>query len=262
VIQVEKPKKKHKPRPPVFRDPPRVIRSKLRFFLALLCIFLAAGVFYWFIRSDFFAVSSVKVRGQVRLLDADIIESTGLTAGVNIWQVDITRLEEHLLENRRIKAVFVQKHLPDTIVISVSEYGSAALVPTQTGFAEIDENQTVMAFPRSIGGISLPIVTGVMLDQPVIGEKASAPYLEDALACALEAKNEQQLALVEIHLDDFGNITLVSREGIRIILGTYQGSYREAFDVLEPILIDIRANQSAVQYIDMRVPNKPVVKMK
>jgi cell division protein FtsQ len=262
VIQVEKAKKRPPPRPPVLRDPPRVIRSKIRFFVVLSLFFAIAGGLYWFVRSDHFAVASIEVRGQTRLSADKIIESTGLVVGVNIWQVDVSRLEDHLLENRRIRSVFVQKYLPDTIVIQINEYGPLALIPAADGFAEIDENQTVMGFLRTIGSLNLPIITGIELAEPVPGEVAFGPHMEDAVACALATKNETFLGLVEIHVDETGQVTMVTQEGIRIIIGSYGEGFQKVLDVVEPILLDIRTTQSPVLYIDMRAPDKPVVKLK
>ncbi len=258
---MEKVKKRPPPRPPVLRDPPRVIRSKFRLFIVLTLFFAIAGGTYWFVRSDHFAVATIEVRGQNRLSAAGIIESTGLVTGVNIWQVDVSRLEEHLLENRRIRSVFVQKYLPNAIVIQISEYGPLALVPAGEGFAEIDENQTVMGFLRTIGNVNLPIITGIDLPDTVPGELASGQYMVEALACAQAARDETFLGLVEIHVDDAGQLTLITQEGIRIMIGTGEG-FQKVLDVVEPILLDIRTRQSPVLYIDMRAPDKPVVKLK
>ena len=258
---MEKLKKRPPPRPPVLRDPPRLIKSRLRLFLVFVLFFAVTGSIYWFVRSDHFAVTTIEVRGQNRLAADRIIESTGLRPGVNIWQVDVTRLEEHLLENRRIRSVFVQKYLPDSIVIQITEYGPLALVPFEEGFAEIDENQTVMSLRQTIGNIDLPIITGTSLQEPVPGELATGQSLAAALACAMIARDHGFLETVEIHADESEGLTLVTREGIRIMIGSGE-EFQKALDVVEPILVDIRTNRTPVLYIDMRAPDKPVVKMK
>jgi cell division protein FtsQ len=238
-----------------------MIKSKFRFFVVFVLFFAVTGSIYWFVRSDHFSVTTIEVRGQGRLASDKIIESTGLMPGVNIWQVDVSRLEEHLLENRRIRSVFVQKYLPDTIVIQISEYGPLALVPFGKGFAEIDENQTVMSLRQTIGNIDLPIITGISLEEPVPGEFAAGQFMEVALTCAMTARDHTFLGLVEIHVDESGSLTLVTWEGIRIMIGSGNG-FQKILDVVEPILVDIRTNRTPVLYIDMRAPDKPVVKMK
>ncbi len=261
-MKVDKPKKRLSPRPPVLRDPPRVIKSKWRFFITLILIFAAAGSIYWFFRSEYFAVTEIEVRGQERLLGESIVDSTGLGLGVNIWQIDILRVEEHLLNNPRIRSVYVQKYLPNKIVIQVDEYGPLALIPTESGFAEIDENSTVMSFTDTIAQIDLPIVTGITLTEPVSGLKAEGLYLDEVLECVIVAQELDHLGLVEFNVDENGGITLVTLEGIRILLGSSDEGFQKAFDVLRPILVDIRETRASVAYIDMRAPDKPVVKLK
>ncbi len=249
-----------KKRPAVIKDPPRVLKNRVRFYVIFFGLLLLAASLYSFLRSDYFAVTAVEVEGNDRLTDETIISATGIEPGVNIWQVDIRRLESNLKKNRRIRSVFVRKELPDIVSIQIEEYKPLVLMVSTKGFVEVDENRAVVGFPLSITDKGLPILTGIPVEDLSVGDEVTGDHLLLGFAFAEIVHHDPGLGIQEIHLTDAGDVVLITKESIRILMGSVKENVVGRMDILRPILVDVRESGIQVSQIDMRVPEKPVVK--
>ena len=76
-------------------------KAALRFFLTLFkAILIAVFVvyaLYYFSQSSFFALQKIEVRGQQHLTPGEVTGQSGLSDGVNIFQVNLDQARERLL---------------------------------------------------------------------------------------------------------------------------------------------------------------------
>jgi|GEM_PF-3520203 len=235
-------------------------RPPLFLLALLLAIFAVTGFIY--LRSDYFCLREIAVEGNERLSGEEIVASTGLQYGVNVWQLDMRQLESNLRQNRMIKAVRFKRILPDTLRISIEEYPAVAILPGGDAFLEIDVNGTVLARTASITGKRLPIITGADIQPVGIGEGLTSEYIAPVLRCLQEKLGDWAENLAEINIGAGGELTFYTVSGIKILIGQASDDLDQKLALLRPIIDDITATATAVSHIDLRIPDKPVIREK
>lgn len=226
----------------------------------LLAIFAIAGFVY--LRSDYFCLREILIEGNERLSGNEIVASTGLQHGVNIWQLDMRRLERNLRQNRMIKDVKFKRILPDTLRLKIEEYPAIALLPGGDAFLEIDPNGTVLARTASITGKRLPIITGADIEPAEIGEGIDSEHIVPVLRCLQEKLGDWTENLAEINIGAGGDMTFYTVDGVKILIGQTSDDLEQKLALLRPIIDDIAVTNTAVSHIDLRLPDKPVVREK
>jgi cell division septal protein FtsQ len=130
----------------------------------------------WLRHMDIFRVRRVEVVGN-RYLDAGTaLRVSGIRPGDNVFD-DLSQVRDRLLKLRMVRAVRVQRRLPGTVVIRITEVAPIALVP-------LPELQ-----PVDGDGRVLPVdPAGLSIDLPVVDVETTADAdgrLKDTTAVAL-----------------------------------------------------------------------------
>lgn len=109
---------------------------------------------------DRFAVKSIEVAGVVHTPRAEIDAITRAYTGVNLFKIDINRLQRDLRGLGWVKRIEAEKKLPGTLRIRIVERTPAALVAEGGRIAYADEEGTTFAgLSPSVGDSDLPLVT-------------------------------------------------------------------------------------------------------
>jgi cell division protein FtsQ len=142
-------------------------RAWLGTLFALVAILgLGAGVFFalrdYTRTSARFALSEIKVSGMKRKTQDDIIALSGLKKGDNIFQIDLNRAREKMLEDAWISDVSAVRVLPNQVVVQVTERKAAALVILGETYLATREGYV---FKRLMAGddLDLPVISGLSL---------------------------------------------------------------------------------------------------
>lgn len=128
----------------------------------VLAILVVAGM--WIYRQtqsdERFAVRSIEIEGSVHTPRAAVDRITQGYVGLNLFQIDIARVQRDLRELGWVQRIDIEKKLPDTLRIKITERTPVALVragdrllyvdPEGNGFAELSP---------SVGDNDLPIIT-------------------------------------------------------------------------------------------------------
>lgn len=226
----------------------------------LLAVFAITG--FICLRSDYFCLREIVIEGNERLSAEELTTGTGLECGVNIWQIDLRRLERNLRQNRLIKDVKFKRLLPDTLCLTIEEHPAVALLPGGDTFWEIDGNGTVLARTDSISGKRLPIITGADIGLVGIGEALASEHIVPVLRCLQTKAGKWKEELAEINIGAAGDLTFYTVDGTKIMLGQASDDIDIRLALLEPLLADITATGTAVSHIDLRLPDKPIVRTK
>lgn len=88
--------------------------------IALVSIALLFA-YRFFTTSEYFAVKEIRVSGNARLGDGEILSLAGLAAGDNALAVRMDDVEVRLLHNPWIAGVSVKRELPDTFHVQIAE---------------------------------------------------------------------------------------------------------------------------------------------
>jgi cell division protein FtsQ len=140
-----------------------------------------------------------------------------LSAGQNIFAVDMVRIEQAIQDLPNIEHVIVRKMFPDIIGVRVVERYPIAILEGEYPVL-IDTGGTVLKYDLSSERVDMPVLTGIRTGSE---EKISAKRMEKALAI-LSIIREQgfPVKISEINLSDLNNVVVYPDDmPISIFLG-------------------------------------------
>jgi cell division protein FtsQ len=208
--------------------------------------------------SPVFGVKEIMVMGSAHLTSDEVVGLCNLTLGANILKVQTGRMRDRISAHPRVERVTVSRQLPDRLVVNIIEREGVALILCQERYAELDVSGRPLEFHRFIGALGLPIVTGVEVEGVTLGARIGSDKLLGALACANALGHGGRAIMSEINLDEDGELTLYTREGVPVYFGPATGLDAKA-GILGGILEDIAGIEDDIAYIDVRYPRYPVV---
>ncbi|HCJ11188.1 MAG TPA: hypothetical protein DHW14_08530 [Clostridiales bacterium] len=229
-----------------------------RFFGGLSVVLVGVLGLCLFLTTPLFGVRDILVIGSVHLTSEEIVALCDVTPGTNIFKVPTADIRERLLALPRVSEATVSRRLPGRLVVEVVEREGVLLLPCQEQFVEVDATGHPVELHRFIGALGLPVLTGVRVEGVTLGSRISDERVSLGLWCAAALGVQGRLAVSEIHVDDRGELTLYTLEGIPVRLGpaTALDAKVEAF---MSILPDLPSVEFDVAYIDVRYPRHPVV---
>ncbi len=133
----------------------------LRNVVLAVLVMIAAILIYRRTQSDArFAVRHVEITGAQHTTRADLERVTQLYRGLNLFNLDIARVQRDLNSLAWVSRIEIEKKLPDTLRIRVVERTPAALAVIRGGISYVDELGIAFAeLSPSIGDSDLPLIT-------------------------------------------------------------------------------------------------------
>lgn len=129
--------------------------------VALIAIVAAAAFWAWRqTQSDArFAVRTIEVDGAVHTPRAALDEATKRYAGLNLFQIDIARVQRDLGTLGWVRRIDIEKNLPDTLRIKITERKPVALAQINDKLLYVDEEGVAFAeLSASVGDDDLPLI--------------------------------------------------------------------------------------------------------
>lgn len=109
-------------------------------------------------RLDFFHVHTIVFEGVKFAKPAELIAKLNLDTTQSVWQ-SLDTLESRLANHPMIASVLVERDLPGTIRVTVSEREPVALIPTSKGFRAADATGAFLPIDPTISPLDVPIVS-------------------------------------------------------------------------------------------------------
>lgn len=201
------PRRKRRRRPGKFR---RALHALGRAVLLLL-LTLAAIV----MMTIFFKVNTISVEGAEKYSAEEITTALDISKGDNLYLWNKMKVQEYLLEKLPyLESVRIRRHLPDALVLTVTECRAAAAVKAEDGsYYYISSEGKILEQNTSDGGLA--VVTGLEGAQLQVGQEI-APQTDAAVSAYLDimqALSEQEMT------DDLQFINLQELTDVRIGYG-------------------------------------------
>jgi len=229
-------------------------------FQSIFFVLLVLVAAYVLLRSPFFEVKRVVVRGNHFLNEERIRSVADIGVGVNIFKLDLAAADANLKLIPMLKEAQITRSLPSTVVITVKERVPLGLLPTVEGFIEVDE-EGVYLIKAGAGTPGLPVITGVQAEIAGLGQPVKSEKLGSALTVIKELPDSTVANLSEVHVDEEGLIKIYTMEGIQCRFGL-PVDVQEKGAILSQLLLELRKQGAKVSYIDLTCAGQPVVQYK
>lgn len=184
---------------------------------------LAFGIHRYARTTPRFAIEQVVVEGTRRLERSHVLSLAGVSLGQNVFALDVDKAERDLLQSPWIKRVRIQRRLPGTVAIELTEREPEALAAI--GGATFIVSQEGEPFKQfGIGDPhDLPVITGLSAGELARDRRAELARLKEALELL---SNYEELSMAkaypaeEVHLTESGHAVLsVGERGLALHLG-------------------------------------------
>jgi cell division protein FtsQ len=207
--------------------PPSRILAALRTTLGIVLVVSAALGVAWAARrhvmtSPRFAVTEIDVVGQDRRTAEAIATESGVTAGANVFSLDLDGARTRILADPWISQATLARRLPGTILIQVTERKPAALVALRDTYLATAEGEP---FKKLEPGdpVDLPLVTGLRQEGLDEDREGTMRTIRRAIDLAAEYDHgalARRAPLEEVHVDADGTFAVVvGRNALQLVLG-------------------------------------------
>lgn len=173
-------------------------------------------------KSPRFAITAIDVDGADRRSREALVTESGLAVGTNVFAADLDAARAKLLADPWIESASLQRRLPGTILVRVTERKAAAIVALgDTVFATAEGEPFAKLQPED--PLDLPLVTGLSSDELAADREGTVRTIRRAIDLAAEYEHAdvaRRAPLEEVHVAPDGAFTLVvGHGGLELVLG-------------------------------------------
>lgn len=193
------------------------------FVLSLLTFLIVIGAIVASV-TVFLKVAEVQVSGSTRYPMADIIESSGIKTGDNMFLVNKFEVAERLLsEYPYIEQIKIRRKLPDTFLFEITERIAAAYVVSEGNRWLIDNNAHILERIAPDAEVKVPKISGCEVMTPFTGSplvlknEDQLPVLKEVLTSLRYTEMTENISRIEI--DKLYDIKLVYGNRFLVVLG-------------------------------------------
>jgi cell division protein FtsQ len=223
--------------------------------IAALSIVCWAGysVIMYLATAPRFEVKKLSVSGLKRVDENQILARAGFEVGTNVFRVNLQQIRARVEELQWVRHAMVERVLPDQIIIKVIERQPIGLARIRGEVFQFDTDGKILD-PDPTGGASFPILDGLRPGEA----KENLPKVQ-SYARVLEDLG--QGALSEIHINDAGEVTVVSAsDPLLVNLGT--ADFRSRWIKYLQLKSQIQQRYPLAVRVDLRFKNQVIVRVK
>jgi cell division septal protein FtsQ len=231
--------------------------------LLLMGGLLVAGANFW--KSNL-TVGRVLVQGNQVVQTNEILQLAHIAEGSLMYDLDLMKVQRDVISHYFLKQVVVERDLPSTIRITVTERSPVAMI-NRGGMRYLDPDGVVLPHSASQELIDLPLISGLPADVPAtVGATLDHPDIREALAILRAAPmvNRDLFHLIsEIRVRNGGDLVLYTADGgIPVIYG--RGEPAAKLVRLETVWNEFVSERGAreIDYIDIRFEDQVIVRWK
>ncbi|MEG0776232.1 MAG: FtsQ-type POTRA domain-containing protein [Raoultibacter sp.] len=245
-----------------------------RLVIIILTIAVLLGVGIGFYSSNLFAITNVTVKGVQHLTSVEMTQLASVPANTTLLRVDAAGIKNRLLQNAWVKDASINRVLPDTLELAITERTIAAVVQVPMGATQTTQNWAVssdgvwlMSIPDRNSEEGKATSSQVYVDAdaallitevpygvtPEIGSVCTDASVINALKVidGMTTSLKDQVKSVSATSGDMTTLTLDS--GVQIAFG----SAEDIRDKERICLQLIQDNPGKIAYINVRVVDRP-----
>lgn len=128
---------------------------------------------FFFSRNSHFELKEIMIVSDGRLTSTQLKEYANLKPGMNLFAVKFDELRKNLESVPLVESVNIQRRLPDTLLVRVTERVALAQINWKWRAVPFLVDRTGVVMPATRSGRALPMIEGLKLDDLRPGERIS-----------------------------------------------------------------------------------------
>ncbi|MFW6387189.1 MAG: cell division protein FtsQ/DivIB [Thermodesulfobacteriota bacterium] len=247
------------------KDYKGIFTRVLYFLIMLVCaIALLVGAafgMYMLSISDSFQIEHIEVRGNQRLSTEDILALSDIRHGQRTFDLDLELIGQRLEENDWILKARVERLLPRGIRVSIVEHTPCCIVNLDYLYY-VDTQGKVFKVLHHGDSLDYPMVSGFTRAELESENAPGTKWIRRVVRVVDELSKRTHFNIDEvaqIHVDFERGIDLFTLEhGVTLRLG--RDRFSAKLDLLERMYPQLKTKLDTLEYIDLNVPGKLIVK--
>ena len=240
----------------------RALRISVVSFSGALIVVGGFLVVQLLLASDMFRIDQVSVQGGSHLSDSKIVALSDVRTGLNTFDLDLDLIGHKIAENPWVRTAWVQRIFPRQIDIRIEERTPAAII--NLGYLYyLDTQGEVFKVLEADDSLDYPVVTGFDYQKVKQCDSRCAEDLQQVVELLSDLQKRQTFGLQhvsEIHRESGGGFALFTlNDGVKVRMG--RGEFGKKLDRLERIYAELQPNMPMLDYIDLNVDEKVIVRI-
>ncbi len=220
--------------------------------LSVLCLVIVLCVCLF---TPVFGITEISVSGNLNVAAADIIGTSGIEKGENIFIINTRKAERALKEISYVADAEVKRKFPAKVVIEITESKADVIYDMPTEFIVTTIEGRVLQKTGDVTEITAPIVKGVTIssaepagfiktENPEVTEK-SLEYIK----CFYDSVYWSEID--EFNVADISNFMMIMRSGMRVTFGEIESieGLKRKIKMLDAIVPQIKPTERS--YLDL-----------
>jgi cell division septal protein FtsQ len=189
----------------------------------------------------------------------EIIAMAGLRHGMNLWNIEPTKIENKVSKHPWVRRVLVRREFPRRVVIEVEERKPKAIVAAGKLYY-VDADGVLFKEVAQGENVNFPMLTGIQTEDLASANPAIRRRIQDALRLGdLMAKDSH--ALSEIHFEALDRLvvyTMAHPVAIHLGWGDWEGKLKR----LERVLTLWKGKEERLGSLDVSFRDQVVTRLR
>jgi len=237
----------------------RSVFSKVLALVTLILLVAGATLSVLAFYTDTCRIKNVVVKGSSNLDASYVRLESGVDSYKNLITLPVGRIENNLKQDPWIEDVKISRKLLHTVYIVIRERQPIAVIDFGSSGLLVDGQGFVIKKVDHAAYKSLARINGGDTSIPVIGCEVGKGKIKDSIDAIENMPVELREYITAANPFDGRGQVFACSLGFQIIYGTGSDAARKN-EVMEAIMLDIKNNHRKVAYLDLRVPDSPVIK--
>jgi cell division protein FtsQ len=228
--------------------------------LVLLIAIISIIALISFFLSPFFQLRNITIDGLKNISEDEIKRSLSSFQEKNVWLINKDKVKNIILQNKYIKQTVIKKKLPDSLVVNIKERVPIGKINNNGKYLVFDKKGLIMERGSQKTSLPVPEIKGVgyTFENNSLSFTPIFNRIVQALAI-MDAKTRGKIKAINFKNND--KVILVLFSQIDVYMGNPEKLSRK-FKVLESVIHKIGEENLAVDYVDLKIIKKPVIKLK
>lgn len=223
-------------------------------FLVVLSILLFASLVFVTTASPLFHAKTINIDGESKLKEGKVLELASVDGSTNLIWLSGSAVSERLTAEPWIASADVNKHLPSTLTITITERHAVAQMGAGHDWTLIAEDGTALQQSKRVS--DLPEIQGAQA--PGLGSTDERSRAAAKALAALTAATRE--AVERVIIEEDGTLRMILRDGGRVEYGAAD-QFDEKGQAIGGVVSWATENGAKIKTLDVTAPSAPAAKV-